>query len=214
MTDRQAIALELRKLGRMSYLPCLELMRTLVDQRISGESGDCLLLVEHEAVYTRGRRHGEGEIQDQSISVLDVERGGRITYHGEGQIVLYPIVQMSGKGRDLHLFLRLLEDTVIDTLASYGLDALRDPQGSGVFVGGHKIASIGIAVRRWVSFHGLAMNVTTDLDAFRAIRPCGLKPELMTKLATLLEGAFPESIDEVGNRLVQAFRAGFQRYPR
>jgi len=121
-------------------------------------------------------------------------------------------VQLRDKGRDLHRFLRLLEDVVIDTLAAWDVTATRDPRGTGVFVGQKKIASIGIAVRRWVTFHGLALNVTTDLAAFTPIRPCGFSADIMTNLEVELGGAAPP-LSKVETEMTGAFRRRFAEYP-
>lgn len=199
--------LDVRRLGRREYGPCLALMRALVEERARGSIEDTLLLVEHEPVYTAGRRRAEQDVLQDELEVVAVERGGRVTYHGPGQVVAYPIVKLEGARRDLHAWLRLLEDVMIDCLGAFGLSGTRDPMGTGVFVGGRKIGSIGIAVKRWVTFHGLALNVATDLAAFTAIRPCGFEPELMTSLAEEIGSRRVPSLDEVGDRIVEAFRS-------
>jgi lipoate-protein ligase B len=200
-----AEALDVRRLGRVSYRGCLEQMRALVDARAKGAIRDTLLLVEHDAVFTAGRRDAAEDLVDTSIEVVQIERGGRITYHGPGQLVAYPIVALEGARRDLHAWLRLLEDVIIDTLSRWTLVGRRDPKGTGVFVEDRKIASIGIAVRRWISFHGLALNVTTDLDAFTAIRPCGFDSDVMTSLERELGAAHTPTLTEVGDVMATVF---------
>jgi lipoyl(octanoyl) transferase len=199
--------LELRDLGRLGYAPCHALMLEVVEQRGRGAVPDTLLLVEHEPVYTRGRRRDAGDVLEAGLPVVDVERGGRVTWHGPGQVVAYPIVALAGRDRDLHAWLRRLEDVTIDALRDFGLAGGRDPRGTGVFTGERKIASIGIAVKRWVTYHGLALNVSCDLDAFAAIRPCGFEPEIMTSIERELAPRAPPSLAAVKVSLATACRA-------
>ncbi|MFQ5505900.1 MAG: lipoyl(octanoyl) transferase LipB [Planctomycetota bacterium] len=199
-----------RWLGRLDYRSAKTLMLELVEERARDETPDTLLLVEHPPVYTRGRAEAAEDVLDPAIEIIDVERGGRITFHGPGQLVAYPIVRLWGKGRDLHRFLRLLEDVLIDCLAAFGLEGSRDPLGTGVFVSGKKIASIGIAIRRWVTFHGIALNVSTDLRAFERIRPCGFDADLMTNLA--LELGREPKLSEVAARLEEAMQERLAEY--
>ncbi len=166
--------LQVLDLGHQPYLKTLQRMREMVQLRARDEIPDCLLLVEHDPVVTAGRRADPSDVLDPGIEVVEIERGGRHTYHGPGQLVAYPICKLEGRARDLHAFLHLLEDVLIACLAEFGIQAGRNELGTGVYVEGRKIASIGIAVRRWVTYHGLALNVRTELSAFRAIRPCGI----------------------------------------
>ena len=147
---------------------------------------DALLLVEHAPVVTRGRRSPEGDTADVPFPVVTIGRGGEATYHGPGQLVAYPIVHLPEGRRDLHRYLRDLEGVVIDALAELGAEGRREDGKTGVWAGEHKICSIGVAVRRWVTWHGLALNVTTDLAAFRSFAPCGLSADVMTNLARVL----------------------------
>lgn len=214
MSAQDPVTLETQWLGRRPYAEVHTRMLALRDARSRDEIPDQLLLVEHEPIYTRGRRLGEGEVLDPDIEILEVERGGRITWHGPGQLVAYPILKLTGKGRDLHALLRLLEDVLIDLLKGLDLRASRDPLGTGVFVEGRKIASIGIAVKSWTSYHGLALNVTTDLDVFRAIRPCGLDATLMTNLERELSPRPVPGLPELSERLRLCFEKGIAAYPR
>ena len=214
MSQPDSLPLDVQWLGRRPYTEVHEQMLELQLARSRDEIRDQLLLVEHDAVYTRGRRLGEGEILDPSIEILEVERGGQITWHGPGQLVAYPILKLHGKGRDLHALLRLLEDVIMDLLAQHGLESTRDPMGTGVFVQGRKIASIGIAVKHWTCYHGLALNVTTDLGVFRAIRPCGLDSSVMTNLARELAPAPVPDLSELAQELARCFERGFSHYPR
>ena len=180
-------------LGTLPYRDAWAQQLALVEQRQQGEVPDTLLLVEHDHVYTLGRRReAEGNVLDAGdVEVIGIERGGDVTYHGPGQLVAYPIVLLrEGKERDLHAYLRHLEDAVIATCARFGLPADREPGKTGVWmttpIGRKKLCSMGIACRKWVTFHGLALNVTTDLAYFRRINPCGFESSVMTSMAEQL----------------------------
>lgn len=180
-------ALDVRRLGRTRYEEAHDLQQRLVAQRIAGEIPDTLLLTEHEPVVTLGRGASLDDAAGVPYPVVQVERGGEATFHGPGQVVVYPILLLPPERRDLHRYLRDLEQAVIDTLGEFDVVGERKEGLTGVWVEGRKICSIGVAVRRWVTWHGLALNVRTDLDAFRSFRPCGLDPEVMTRLADLTE---------------------------
>jgi lipoyl(octanoyl) transferase len=162
----------------------------LVEQRQKGEAPDTLLLVEHPHVFTLGRRR-EAEanvLVPGDVEVIGIERGGDVTYHGPGQIVAYPIVLLGDGERDLHRYLRNLEEAVIATSARFGLATDREPGKTGVWLTTpagmrRKLCSMGIACRKWVTFHGLALNVTSDLGYFRRINPCGFEASVMTSMA-------------------------------
>ena len=172
-------------LGTAGYLDIYERQLELVAARQEGRVGDTLLLVEHPHVITlgRSRKSQNNVVAAGDVEVVQVERGGDATYHGPGQLVAYPIVQLVDEEQDLHLFLRHLEQAMIDMLAEYGLPAGRVEGKTGVWTSDRKIASIGVAVRRWVTFHGLALNVTTDLSYFHRINPCGFDAGIMTSMA-------------------------------
>ncbi|MCX8104040.1 MAG: lipoyl(octanoyl) transferase LipB [Candidatus Bipolaricaulota bacterium] len=194
-------------LGVRDYVKVWELQKELVAQRQAGQIPDTLIVVEHPPVFTIGRggrpsspssllpspspgrgAGGEGEerVRTSRVRAFLVERGGDITFHGPGQLVGYPIVDLRDRGRDVHRFLRDLEEVLISTLRDFSLLAQRRPGLTGVWVGTKKIASIGIAVRRWVSYHGFALNVSVDLSYFRMIRPCGLDGDVITTMSELL----------------------------
>jgi len=182
--------LEVRRLGRTAYADAHDLQRELVQERAAGQLGDLLLLTEHDPVITVGRGTPEEEhrrLAATGIPVVEVERGGEATYHGPGQLVAYPILGLQEGRRDLHRYLRDLEQVVIDVLEEFGVEGTRKAGLTGVWIGGRKVCSIGVAVRRWVTWHGLALNLHTDLGAFRRFRPCGLDPDVMTRLADHVE---------------------------
>jgi lipoate-protein ligase B len=163
----------------------------LVEARQRGDGGDTLIVVEHPHVFTLGRSRAarDNVLAPGDVEVVEIERGGDVTYHGPGQVVCYPIVALQeGDERDLHRFLRRLEDAVIATCARYGVTTDREPGKTGVWTTSHggarkKLCSMGIACRKWVTFHGLALNVTTDLSYFARINPCGFEASVMTTVA-------------------------------
>lgn len=180
-------------LGRARYERSWARMREVLDARIEGSTPDTLILVEHEPVYTLGRRKGaqQNVLDAGEVPVIQVERGGDVTWHGPGQLTAYPIVALPPGRQDLHAFMHALEDAIVRTCADFGLAAGRDPRNTGVWANGRKLASIGVACRRWVTWHGLALNVNPDLSFFSGINPCGLAPGIMTSMAEQL-GAAPD----------------------
>jgi lipoyl(octanoyl) transferase len=167
--------------GRTRYADAWRRQDSLVAQRIAGEIGDTLVFTEHEPVFTVGLRIGaennlvwnESQLAQQAVEVVKTNRGGDITYHGPGQIVGYPIVSLATH-KDLHAYLRLLEQVMINSLGSLGLAASRREGKTGIWLGKRKIAAIGVAVRRWVAYHGFALNVNPQLAHFDGIVPCGI----------------------------------------
>ena len=160
--------LDVQRLGRRSYEEAYALQQSLLERRIAGEARDTLVLVEHEPVVTVGRGADPAELEGLDLPVVAVERGGEATYHGPGQVVAYPIYALPEERRDLHRYLRDLEEVVLRVLAEVELEGHRVEGKTGVWIDDRKVASIGVAVRRWVAWHGLALNVHTDLEAFRA----------------------------------------------
>src|SRR5712672_646017 len=186
---------EVRRLGRVPYSDALALQRKLVEERQAGRIGDLLLLVEHPHVLTLGVRGDGGRshilasaeaLASRSIDVHETGRGGDITYHGPGQLVGYPIIDLKPDRCDVHRYVRDLEEVLIRVAADYGIEAGRVPGLTGVWVGPSKLAAIGVRIARWVTSHGFALNVTTDLDYFNLIVPCGIAGRSVTSLARLL----------------------------
>jgi len=202
------------ELGRIGYGDALEVQQRLVAERKEGRGEDRLLLLEHPHVITLGRNgHMENllasdDILDRAgISFFPTDRGGDVTYHGPGQLVGYPILDLREWKRDVGAYVRAVEQTIIDTLADYGIAAGRIPKLTGVWVGERKIAAIGVHISRWVTSHGFALNVATDLTYFQYIVPCGLtKP--VTSMAALGVRA---TVEEVGHTLAGHFGRIFER---
>src|SRR5262245_18257557 len=193
---------QLLDLGRCDYEQTWTRQKRLLEAHQAGTRPCTLVLVEHPEVVTLGRRRSARDnVLTDDIPVIEVERGGDVTYHGPGQLVGYPILLLDREERDLHVYLRNLEEAHIRLCADLGLEGRREPGWTGVWVGDRKLVSLGVAVRRWVTMHGFALNVSTDLSRFAAINPCGLKAEVMTSLAELLHRSIAP--DEVKPRLVE-----------
>lgn len=182
-----ALLLQIIHLPRpISYQAGLALQEQHVDAILAGSGNDTILLLEHEPVYTIGRLRDQSSLRDPSslpFSVFETNRGGQATYHGPGQLVGYPILDLNPRGRDLHEHLRKLEEALIHTCAAFGVQAGRRDGLTGVWVENRKLASIGVGVRKWISMHGFAINITKEsLPPFFAITPCGLDGVSMTCL--------------------------------
>jgi len=185
--------LQVLDLGRVTYEKAWKYQKELVENRRRGEIGDSLVFVEHPPVLTLGRSWKQQNVladtlalTEKGVEVYEVERGGDVTYHGPGQVVGYPIVNLADRGRDLHRYLRDLEEVIIRVVGSYGLGAGRKVGITGVWVGEEKVCAFGVAVKSWVSYHGFALNVNTDLSYFSLINPCGIQDKGVTSLAKLL----------------------------
>ena len=205
-------AMPVYDLGRVPYREALAFQRRAVEMRSRDEAPDVLYIVEHDPVLTVGRSgHPENlladrdELRRRGVDLVPVERGGDVTYHGPGQIVGYPIVSLGSLpgGRDLHRYLRDIEQALIDCLGAFGLPAGRNPPFTGVWVGEKKVAAIGVAVRHWVAFHGFALNVDPDLSHFDLIHPCGIRHLGVASMASLLGHAPPR--EAVLAQLARAF---------
>lgn len=212
-------------LGRRAYAPTLELQRALCRARVEGQiDQDILLLVEHDPVMTLGRSTKAeslpipaAELPAHGVEVFEIERGGDVTFHGPGQLVGYPIVDLQLLKPDLHWYLRELEGALIDALASLGIPGRRSQGQTGVWVGPKKIASIGVHVKQWITLHGFALNVTTDLKYFDLIVPCGIEGVRMTNVLKETEGdgrsrEEPLAVwDRTRDAVITAFGARFGR---
>ena len=207
--------LSVAHLGPTPYRDGLAIQEGLVAARAAGRTGDWLLYPDHPPVLTVGRNPSEGSLladpsalAARGVEVFEVARGGDITWHGPGQLVGYLVADLTAHGRDLHKFLRDIEQTLIDALACWGVHGEREAGRTGVWVGGRKVASIGVAVRRWVSYHGFALNVAPDMSFFDLIHPCGLQGIEMTSLTRLLGPGAPDlasSRDVVAGELARCF---------
>jgi len=209
MKKKNKHLLKVMDLGARDYDSCLELQRNLVDQRKNGEIPDTLILVEHDRVYTMGRNAREGnviatkkELEHRGIRVVKTDRGGDVTYHGPGQLVGYPIINISGEDKGVLWYVQGLEEVLCRTLRTFGLEPGTDPHNRGVWLGNDKIAAIGVRVTRHVTMHGFALNVSVNIDDYRGIIPCGIVGKGITSLHRLVPDV---SMAEVKKRLIQRF---------
>ena len=220
MTVACARSIAVRRLGRLEYGAALELQKQLVDQRRSGAIGDTLLLAEHPPVITVGARNRIGKanivapadaLERAGIEIFEAGRGGDVTYHGPGQLVGYPILDLRPDRCDVHRYVRDLEEVLIAAVERFGITGQRVHGLTGVWVGSsgreEKLAAIGVRISRWVTSHGFALNVNTNLDHFGTIVPCGLPDRGVTSLERLLGHAVP--LVDVENAVLESFRSVF-----
>jgi len=202
--------LDVLDLGLRNYKEVWDLQRKLVYKRISDDIPDSLILVEHFPVITLGRQAKKEEVlvsksylSERRISLFQIERGGKATFHGPGQLVAYPIINLALNEKDLHKYLRNLEETVIRLLKKVGVKGERKERYTGVWVKDKKIASIGIAIKKWVTYHGLALNVNVDLSYFSLIFPCGMDNKKITSLRKIF--SYPVEMDKVKKLFIKSF---------
>ncbi|HET7747095.1 MAG TPA: lipoyl(octanoyl) transferase LipB [Vicinamibacteria bacterium] len=214
MTDRRPLVV--RRIGRLRYQDGLDLQSALVAERQAGRITDVLLLLEHEPVFTTGRNAREenvlfpaDDLRARGYEVFETGRGGDVTYHGPGQVVGYPILDLSPDRRDVHRYVRDLEEVMIRACADFGVTAIRVPGMTGTWVGEEKIGAIGVRIARWVTSHGFAFNVSTDLAPFSLIVPCGIRGRGVTTLDRVLGRPVPT--DEVMTSLTRHLAEIFDR---
>ena len=212
----EARPLVVRRLGRLPYARGLELQAQLVADRQAGRIPDTLLLLEHDPVFTLGRNaQAENllfpaqELRARGYEIFETGRGGDVTYHGPGQVVGYPILELAPNRRDVHRYVRDLEEVMIRTCRDYGIEAGRVQGLTGCWVGQQKVGAIGVRLSRWVTCHGFAFNVTTDLTPFGLIVPCGIRGRGVTSLERLL--GRPVAIQQATDRLAEHFADVFER---
>ena len=205
--------LNVRDLGLMPYEAALHIQEDAVEARKANEAPDLLLLVEHEPVYTLGRNSeddnivaGAETLEKWGVDVVRTGRGGQVTYHGPGQLVGYPIISLQDR-EGVAWYVNSLEETLIRTLANFGVDGTRDPANRGVWVGGEKIAAIGVRITRGVTMHGFSLNVNVNMNHYGGIIPCGIKGRGVTSLHLKTPGV---SMDEVKKAAIETFREVFE----
>jgi lipoate-protein ligase B len=211
--DRKGYIIDL---GLMDYKKAWDLQRDLWSRRVKEELPDLLIFLEHPHVITLGRRGNRSYLiasqevlEAMGIRIYHVERGGDVTYHGPGQLVVYPILDLKGYGYRLIGYVDQLEEVILRTLKDFGMEGKKDSLNRGVWVDGEKVASIGVTIKRWVSFHGLALNYETDLSYFDLIHPCGLVGKKMTSMEKILGEKIPRA--SLIERILFHFREVFQR---
>ena len=201
-------------LGLIDYERAWDLQHQLWSRRVEEELPDVLLFLEHPHVITLGRRGNRSHLiaspevlEAMKIPLFHVERGGDVTYHGPGQIVVYPVFNLKDYGYRLVRYVSQLEEVILSVLKDFGIVGRRDPLNRGVWVDGEKIASVGVAIKRWVAFHGLSLNYETDLKYFELINPCGLEGKKMTSMSKILRKEISRGhlVERVGFHFMQIF---------
>ena len=203
--------IDILNLGFKPYKEVWDLQKELVEKRRNGQINDTLILVEHEPVYTLGKNADENHIlqhSPQDVKTYHIERGGDVTFHGPGQLVGYPILDLHNYKKSISWYMRSLEQLIIDTLAEYGITAERKVGLTGVWVGDEKIAALGVRVTRWVTMHGFALNVTPDLIYYSSIIPCGIFEYGVTSMAKLVTNEI--TVNSVKRVLTKMFMNQFQ----
>jgi len=211
MNDKEGKVLVL---GRMEYSVAYNLQRRLVDSRIGEEIPDTLLLLEHWPVITLGRGANnenilipESQLKRKGIAIYRIDRGGDVTFHSPGQLIGYPIFSLQNHGKDVHHYLRQLEEVIIHTLQHWGIKGGRNSGFTGVWIGNRKIASIGVGIRRWVSYHGFSLNVKSYPGFYPPIKPCGLQSEIYTSMEKILRKEV--SWEEIVQKITESFSKVF-----
>ena len=209
-----AVIYNILDLGKSHYNDAWKLQKRLQSQRISGQIDDQLLLVEHFPVYTLGKNTPREHLltkESDNISIIQTDRGGDITFHGPGQLVGYPILDLNQYKRSITWYMRELEQLIIDVLKEYDINGERKKGLTGVWVKGKKIAALGVRISKWVTMHGFSLNINPDLKYYQGIIPCGIKDYGVTSMADLLGNDVPD-MSEIKDTLVQHFIAKFSIY--
>ena len=210
MIETQTDQILIQNIGRKSYKTVWDLQIKMQQQRIRGEIEDTLILVEHDPVYTLGKNADKDHLlqsRDESVDVFNIERGGDITFHGPGQLVGYPILDLSNYKKSVSWYMRTLEQVLIDTLIEFKIIAQRNDGLTGVWVGDEKIAALGVRISRWVTMHGFALNVNPDLSFYDGIIPCGIFDHGVTSMEQLLGKT--QNNDNVKNVVIKKFNKYF-----
>ena len=210
MIETQTDQILVQNIGRKSYKAVWDLQIKMQQQRIRGEIEDTLILVEHDPVYTLGKNADKDHLlqsRDESVDVFNIERGGDITFHGPGQLVGYPILDLSNYKKSVSWYMRTLEQVLIDTLIEFKITAQRNDGLTGVWVGDEKIAALGVRISRWVTMHGFALNVNPDLSFYDGIIPCGIFDHGVTSMEQLLGKT--QNNDNVKNVVIKKFNKNF-----
>jgi lipoate-protein ligase B len=214
LNQTMAVTYNILDLGKSHYADAWELQKKLQSQRISGQIDDQLLLVEHFPVYTLGKNTPKEHLltkESDNISIIQTDRGGDITFHGPGQLVVYPILDLNQYKRSITWYMRELEQLIIDVLKEYDINAERKKALTGVWVKGKKIAALGVRISKWVTMHGFSLNINPDLKYYQGIIPCGITEYGVTSMADLL-GGDPPNMSEIKDTLVKHFIAIFSAY--
>ena len=201
-------SLNIIDLGLTEYQRALQIQKTLVKERLDNSTPDTLLLVEHPHVVTLGKQTSPNDVLDNSIPIVKVDRGGSATYHGPGQLVGYIIMDLKSKGISVPVLISKIHEIIILTLDELDITAKREENDTGVWIGQKKIASIGLSVRNWITYHGFSLNVNTDLDRFNAIRPCGYDSQVMTSVNSIKRKEYSKQV--IQTKVIRNFSNVFE----
>ena len=201
-------SLNIIDLGLTEYQRALQIQKTLVKERLDNSTPDTLLLVEHPHVVTLGKQTSPNDVLDNSIPIVKVDRGGSATYHGPGQLVGYIIMDLKSKGISVPVLISKIHEIIILTLDELDITAKREKNDTGVWIGQKKIASIGLSVRNWITYHGFSLNVNTDLERFNTIRPCGYDSQVMTSVNSIKRKEYSKEV--IQTKVIRNFSNVFE----
>ena len=201
-------SLNIIDLGLTEYQRALEIQKILVKERLNNSTPDTLLLVEHPHVVTLGKQTNPNDVLNNSIPIVKIDRGGSATYHGPGQLIGYIIMDLRSKGISVPVLISKIHEIIILTLDELDIKAKREKDDTGVWIGQKKIASIGLSVRNWITYHGFSLNVNTDLERFNAIRPCGYDSQVMTSVNSIKRKEYSKEV--IQTKIIRNFSDVFE----
>ncbi len=201
-------SLNIIDLGLTEYQRALEIQKTLVKDRLDNSIPDTLLLVEHPHVVTLGKQTSPNDVLNNSIPIVKIDRGGSATYHGPGQLIGYIIMDLRSKGISVPVLISKIHEIIILTLDELNIKAKREKNDTGVWIGQKKIASIGLSVRNWITYHGFSLNVNTDLEKFNTIRPCGHDSQIMTSVSSIKRKEYSKEV--IQTKIIRNFSNVFE----
>ena len=201
-------SLNILDLGLTEYQRALDIQKTLVKERLDNSTSDTLLLVEHPHVVTLGKQTNPNDVLNNSIPIVKIDRGGSATYHGPGQLIGYIIMDLRSKGISVPVLISKIHEIIILTLDELDIKAKREKDDTGVWIGQKKIASIGLSVRNWITYHGFSLNVNTDLERFNTIRPCGYDSQVMTSVNSIKKKEYSKEV--IQTKIIRNFSDVFE----
>ena len=189
----------------INYIDAIKMMEIRLEDINKKDKNELIWLLEHDSIYTAGTSYNKNEIVDKSINILKTNRGGKITYHGPGQLICYFVIDLSKRGKDIRKFITLIEKTIIETLKYYKIETFADKKNIGIWYNDKseikKVAAIGVRIRKWIAYHGFSINIDNDLNKYKAIIPCGIKDKGVTNLKEIKDINY----EELKNRLIENF---------
>ena len=189
----------------IKYDEAINFMESKIHQLNENTVNELIWILEHKEIYTAGTSFKENEVLDKSIKIIKTNRGGKITYHGPGQLICYFVIDLKKRGKDIRKFISLIEKTIIDTIKFFEIDTFADKENIGIWYNDNKeikkVAAIGVRVSKWIAYHGFSININNELDKYKAIIPCGISDRGVTNLKTIVD----QNYDELGNKLIENF---------